>query len=395
MACSSAKVYRNKYVPLTSPLISGTRVYSEFWEAAENLQINRAVQLAVNEEQKSLVQILALIQAGETDRAITLLEPLQQVKDPRMAKAAGVILKSLLASEARWSELAKDDEVAKTLGLLPQETYSLPDQESVFKVDFKGGKTPLLEVDINGVKRKFFFDTGCSITVVSSELAKKCGLEAIAGVPRVQAGTSTRRRVDFKPTCVDRLAIGNIVLRNHPAIIIESKALKTRVLGITFAKIDGILGWNAIRRFRVVIDYPQKTLSLSRSTGENPGRRNYFYLGFPVVHARASDGTPVYLGFDSGAKYSLFHINLIEKLQLKGGHKTTFSTWGVGGFGSQAAVTVPAITLILGDSRLTFRNHKAVDNQIGVFARMDGILGNNLTVRKLILDYPAGQFSVE
>lgn len=397
-ACSRAKVDLRKDVPAAVVPSSGPRVYSEFWEAAENLQTDRAIQLAANEEQKSLSQALERIQGGETDRAIAMLVPLQQSKDPRMAKAAGDLVRSLLTSESRWSELAvtdKGNKVVQVYGSLPPETCSIPDHESVFSVDFNGGRTPLLEIEINGVKRKFLVDTGAGLTVISSETAQAGGLQAMGGVPQATAGTSTNRRVEFKPASVDRLAIGKIQIRNHPVMIIDAKALKMRVFGITFSKIDGILGWNAIRRFRMVVDYPNRTLSISRSNGTNAGKRNFFHLGSPIVQARAIDGTPVFLGVDSGAKYSHFHTNIIEKLKIKGSQVTRTWTWGVGGFGTLAAVTVPETTLVLGDFSLTFRQHKATEKGIGVFARMDGVLGNNLNARRLILDYPAGQFLLE
>ena len=70
-------------------------------------------------------------------------------------------------------------------------------------------------------------------------------------------------------------------------------------------------------------------------------------------------------------------------------------SWGAGGFSSQASLTLPQVDLILGQIQISFPNRKVTDRKIGIFAKLDGVLGNDLGVRRLMIDYPKGQFELE
>ncbi len=398
LACSPAKV-RLQQSPPIEPTSSthSRRLADDFWTAAERLQTDRAIELAPTEAHRELARALEHVLGGDVTQAIARLEPLSRgAQDPRLADTARLLRVNLFAGASCWSDVARlqSGALPTAFASMPAEEVHGPAGEQVLSVTFNRAGTPLVEVEILGVKRRFLFDTGASLTVVSSDLAKACGLRAVKD-QATSIATGNRRTVESRPTCVGQLTLGGIHIRNHPALILDSKRLTARFLGIPFLKIDGILGWNAIRRFRAVIDYERSTLTLSASESTAGGPRNFFWMGYPVVRTQALDGTPVYLGFDSGARRTRFHSRIVEHLNLAGGQKSTERSWGAGGFSTESALTLPEVVVTLGQARLMFQDRKATNHPIGVFAKLDGVLGNDVRLRRLTLDYPKGRFELE
>jgi predicted aspartyl protease len=112
----------------------------------------------------------------------------------------------------------------------------------------------LVETMVNGKGRyRFVLDTGASLTMISPELAKKLDVQRNETQKGVGAGGS----VEVHFGTVKSLAIGETQLDGLMVEIMEltgiSKAIET--------EIDGIVGYNFLKKFRVVIDYPRQTVT--------------------------------------------------------------------------------------------------------------------------------------
>jgi predicted aspartyl protease len=103
---------------------------------------------------------------------------------------------------------------------------------------------------------EFALDTGSSTTVVSPELAQRLGIETVA-IPDVTAGGG--HRIKASAGRVGSLAIGGATVRDLPVMVADFLNMLSQVVG---TKLDGIVGYNLLKEFRVTIDYPNGTLHL-------------------------------------------------------------------------------------------------------------------------------------
>jgi predicted aspartyl protease len=112
----------------------------------------------------------------------------------------------------------------------------------------------LLETTVNGKGPfRFVLDTGAGLTIISPELAKKLEVKPDETQKAVGAGGS----IEVHFGTVKSLAVGETHLQDLKVGIMEltgiSKAIET--------DIDGIIGYNFLKQFRVSIDYPRQTVA--------------------------------------------------------------------------------------------------------------------------------------
>jgi predicted aspartyl protease len=112
----------------------------------------------------------------------------------------------------------------------------------------------LLETTVNSKgPYRFVLDTGAGLTMISPELAKRVGVQREEAQKAVGAGGSVQ--VHFGT--LKALAIGETQIEGLKVGIMDlagiSKAIET--------DIDGIVGYNFLRRFRVSVDYPKQTVT--------------------------------------------------------------------------------------------------------------------------------------
>jgi predicted aspartyl protease len=102
----------------------------------------------------------------------------------------------------------------------------------------------------------FALDTGASATVVSSELADSLGIEMVA-VSAATTGGGHQANVSI--SSIETFAIGTAKLYDLPIVVADFLGSLSQVLG---TKIDGIVGYNYLKEFVVIIDYPNEFLYL-------------------------------------------------------------------------------------------------------------------------------------
>ncbi len=117
---------------------------------------------------------------------------------------------------------------------------------------------PLVLVDIHCNGRgpfQFAIDTGTSTTAITPELAKQLGLKTSpAG-----AGTTGGAEVDFSAGSLHTFQLGGVRIDNMAVVVADFFETLSAVVG---AKLDGIVGYNFLRNYKVVIDYPGEMLTL-------------------------------------------------------------------------------------------------------------------------------------
>ena len=117
---------------------------------------------------------------------------------------------------------------------------------------------PLILVDVHANGRgpfQFAIDTGTSTTAIAPELAKQLGVESSPVGPGTTGGAS----VDFSAGSLPSFQLGGAKIDNMAVVVADFFTMLNAAIG---AKLDGIVGYNFLRNYKVVIDYPGETLTL-------------------------------------------------------------------------------------------------------------------------------------
>src|SRR2546421_4641330 len=139
------------------------------------------------------------------------------------------------------------------------------------KVKFRlaGGAQPLILIPVHVNDRgpfDFILDTGAGTSLLASDLAKELELKTIGS----KEGQSAGGKVSVSLAKVDSLAVGEMKLPDVDVGIVDLSHIGKTV----GAKIDGDLGYNFLKHFRVTIDYRDCEIRL-----EDPKRVESFGHG--------------------------------------------------------------------------------------------------------------------
>jgi hypothetical protein len=116
----------------------------------------------------------------------------------------------------------------------------------------------IVAVDVNS-RGPFAFaiDTGASTTVVSTALADSLDL-VTRTIPPLTGGGGT---IDAAAAQLTSVRLGTLDLADLDVVVSDFLAMLSQVAG---TPLDGVLGHNVLKQFRVGIDYPRLELSLAR-----------------------------------------------------------------------------------------------------------------------------------
>lgn len=117
---------------------------------------------------------------------------------------------------------------------------------------------PLLLVDVYANGRgpfQFAIDTGTSTTAITPELAKELGVSSSP----IGAATTGGAQVNVTAGVLKSFQVGGARIDDSTVVVADFFAMLSSALG---AKLDGIVGYNFLRNYKVALDYPNETLSL-------------------------------------------------------------------------------------------------------------------------------------
>lgn len=115
----------------------------------------------------------------------------------------------------------------------------------------------LIDVMVNGQGPfQFVLDTGASGTGLSRRLAERLRL----GGGEQRAALGCGGTVNAETVRVSGLQVGPLRMENLPVFVADLSA----IAGKAGAEIDGILGYDFLHHWRLLIDYPARTLTFSR-----------------------------------------------------------------------------------------------------------------------------------
>lgn len=126
------------------------------------------------------------------------------------------------------------------------------------KIIIANPKKPLILVETFANGRgplQFAVDTGTSTTAIAPQLARDLALP-LSAMPGVTTGAA---QISVSAGKLGSLAVGHAAVANVPVIVGPFVEMLGGVIG---TRLDGILGYNYLRAFRVMIDYPNGVFRL-------------------------------------------------------------------------------------------------------------------------------------
>lgn len=271
---------------------------------------------------------------------------------------------------------------------------TLPKKSATISFRLAGGAQPLilLPVKVNGHGPfEFILDTGAGTSLLSSELANNLKVKVLGS----KEGQSAGGRVSVSLAKIDCLAVGGARLSDVDVGIVDLKHIGAAV----GAQIDGDLGYNFLRHFRVTIDYGKSQIRF-----EDPKQFDSFTHGarteiplrlaspakpLVLVDVYANARGPFQFAIDTGTSTTALTPEVAKALGITGSPIGAGTTAG-----AQVAVTAGVVdSFMVGGARIDRMAVVIADFfatlSEAVGAKLDGIVGYNfLRNYKVVLDYP-------
>jgi aspartyl protease len=397
---------------------SSSDQFNLFWDAIADLDIPATRAAASTRSQTDLADGVAALASANNKLAEAVFERLiSDDTDPNVSSAARLLLAATLMYEHKWAALRsftaathfRSPSLSGVSGIqkwgdafagIDSQTIEFPVQQMTLPLAITPVGTPTVQVRIHGKDYRFWLDTGSSMTVVSSDVALEAGIQALRGdtlTIATFAGVAPAR-----PAVVPRMEIGSAVVTNSPAIVIESGLMRVQsnADGVPWSglPVDGIIGWDLIRRFDISLDYGSgKSIWQEPRDLETLGTesQNLTWVGKPLIRLLTKSGVTLHLTLDTGSQSSFLSARVLRKAQATAS-STDARAYGIAGTGGQqlARATTPLRVEVAGKS-LMLRDLIVYSPGSQGLINCDGILGSDVaqfgTIR---IDATNGLFSV-
>ncbi len=380
--------------------------FSDFWEAATNLDFPYLENHSAEGEKARFVEALKAFRAGNLTAAETILTDIAaRTDDTQLRDHAHTLLVIIYQGENKTKELVTlldrfpaiiergDMDRGEAASLranrdaeLPQEKMHIGEEPVTLPLTFAISGTPQLEVEINGVKKWFWLDTGASGTLIASDVAVAMNIPK--GDPYEVDNLGTL--LTLHGATVDTLKFGPMTLENYRIAILDKRFLR-----IAGRPISGIIGWPILRRLRLEFNYGEKKVTLQASEMRENEDRNFFWFDYPFVRLLSLEGVPLNFGLDTGADVTRFKHNMLKKLPNLVSEDVTIRGAGLGRASADRGQMLERTVFLVENARLDFRYLKSTPGASARFIAPDGRIGVDI-FRKgtVVLDYPAGVFEI-
>ena len=391
---------------------------TNYWSAIALLELEQAAQNAPDADHQHLAEALQLLLLGRMPEAAEQLRRLSRSAGDSLVRGiAKARLASILVYEQNWDALARlavqhadalpvrvdrSSFVTWAMAMRGAPRPSYPAIAGLVSIPITRSPSgvPVIVARVNGCTRRLWIDTGASTSLVSSSVARSCGIHPL--VPDTLEMLTSTGRVAARPAVIGQVEMGGLSIDNLQAAIVSDEELRLGTSYVpgrpAFERIDGILGFDVLRRYDVEIDFDRGRMLLRRPGdrgGSTLDRRNLFWLGYPVVRLTHASGSSVYFGLDTGADYSFATSNLLLKLPRsylsRGRHR-------IAGIGGDTTATLPVLhhqEFTVGRTLLRFGELPIRDLHWLLLIELDGILGSDIgAVGRIRFDMSSGAFTL-
>lgn len=179
-------------------------------------------------------------------------------------------------------------ETAKLLAEQPSLQIQLTGDSLQIPFALKNKAHVVVTVMINGKPVRLAVDSGAQRTFISNRTARKIGIRQLADV---QIENYNQKSVPGSTGMADSLRLDGLMIRNLPVL----------VSSIPMSGVDGLLGWELMRQFVVVIDYPNRRLTLRKSTPDSTLNANLLGGSLPMLLLPGPANSSLLLQLDTGS----------------------------------------------------------------------------------------------
>ena len=380
-----------------------------------NLDPDYVITHPVAEDERAFAGALKLVMSGSPDEAELVLDSLgRHANDSIVRSASHILLTAALQYQDKWKELAeisphssseKDTDRASVelwataFKNVPARTLTFPTGSVVVPLSLSAAGTPVIPVQINGKQKYFWLDTGSSMSIISSDVAAECGVEPLVS-DSLEVATTTGR-VAARPAAIRKIEIGGLSISNSTAMIVASGLMEVRIGDLlapaAISKIDGIIGFDIIRRLKVEVDYQNGTVRLNKPAQNTIApQRNFFWVGTPIVRVISPDGVPLHLGLDTGAQETYATERLLDKVHVRTFVGERKRIGGFAGLKEFRGRFIADLRLGLRGKFLIFQKLLVFVPSVTTFITLDGVLGSDVGRTGVVqIDATNGVFSID
>lgn len=272
-------------------------------------------------------------------------------------------------------------------------------EPSVVPFSTKGEHIIIVPVRINNSDEQYNFmlDTG-AITLVSKKTAMELNLPSGVEIEAMDSAGGTK---PMQLINVDLIQLGDITVAECPAGILDFSEFGGNLKAPGGMDIDGVIGSNFLRYFKVTIDYKNEKLHLSSDRKPVPTKDGEYRVTFttdmvmgyaPKIECMIDNNTQVYAIIDTGAPYiATLPTSLVEKTDsYKNGKvvKSKGNIWGAAFKASENNLLLRLNSLKIGALEI---------NEIPVISLPDRniLIGKKFLSNFLVtLDYPGQEMTL-
>ncbi len=401
-ACSSAPRNERSAPPLS------------YWEALARLDSKRAIATGRTRAERHFAESLDKMMVGDIARAQIGFDFLRRfATDSVLRSGSRVLYIATLQYQEKWEELA---EIARdstrlsvpdragielwalAFGNIPRKTATFRTRSENVPMLVSAVGTPLVPVHIAGRVFHFWLDTGSSMTMLASDVARRLGVAPL--VPDTLEIVTSTGRIVARPGLLPALRLGQVVVRNVPTMIVDEAMMRMREpkqMGQgPPLEIDGIIGFDIIRLLDIEVDYDHAVLRLRDPAHSLQTRdRNMYWVGLPVVQLTSVSGIPLHFALDTGAQITFVTESLLDKLQVTSARTENRRVGGLGGEISMRTPVLSDLPVRLRGFPILFRSAVVRAPVYQVLAELDGVLGGDIWATGAVrIDVTNGVFAV-
>jgi hypothetical protein len=387
-----------------------------YWEALAELTPADAMAAARTPSEREFAEALGNLMSGDLGKAEQRFGELRRTATDSVIRAGSrVIYTATLQYQEKWAPLSalknepsepKMDRVDKAsielwadaFKNVPPKTFTFRSYAARMPMSMSAVGTPLIPVRIGGRVYNFWLDTGSSLSMLASDVARDLNISPL--VPDTLEIVTSTGRVKANPALIPQLEIGQLVVRNAPAMVVEESMMEMsepRAIEMSsHVKIDGIIGFDIIRQMDIEVDYGENVLRLRDPSNSRPdGDRNLFWVGLPVIRLMSEDGIPLHFGLDTGAQLTFVTETLLDKLQLQAARIESRRVGGLGGEISLRAPVLPDLRVMVRRYPIMFKGAVVRAPVYQVLASLDGVLGGDVWNSGIVrIDMTNGVFAI-
>jgi len=386
-----------------------------YWEALADLHPADAVGAARTKSEKEFAEALGNLMSGNIETAERQFSDLRlNASDSVIRAGSRVVYTATLQYQEKWETLAglKKETVLKpelhdrasielwadAFSKVPPKKFTFRSSQARVNMSMSGVGTPLIPVKIAGKDYNFWLDTGSSLTMLASDVARDLNIQPLVS-DTLEIVTSTGR-VKAQPILIPELQLGPLRVDNAPSMIVDETMMQMRepesIMMSKQVKIDGIIGFDIIRQLDVELDYSEGVIRLRNpATSRTENDRNMFWVGLPIIRMSSTDGLPLHFGLDTGAQVTFVTETLLDKLQVSPARIESRRVGGLGGEISMRAPVMPDVRLLVRGFPLIFRGAAVRAPVYQVLASLDGVLGGDIWNSGIVrIDMTNGVFAI-